>query len=474
MPLQQIITNATGVTTPPRTSSLTHLVPPSSSHQTRGHQATRQAAGTIQEPFRSCTLPFATPFHNQIPLYTPSRHAHDIHEAEALAKLALGTVSNVLALEVVFVFLTLPDPIPELHSPIDITLQSTFQRLVAVAGSREFLPLAAKVRHYLSSVSLKRREWCSDFCINPYVGSSGEGLYGKMARDGMTCGGTYIVPPAILHGINVEHRCIVDTLRALSSDSAVADNPVGDAADPAAGNIVPDTNNETLQQQSNTGHVQLSQQQMASLCKESRPCCSVDTSVLEMLGAPDTVTATTEPEPDRIPHWMNPFYANRYENAYYKMQCELQAARTMEQNQLRFQLQQQRQLQHSMHFEYFYQSQQQQQQRSVLEAGSVHHKRVNADGATSPTPTKKVKLQPTALNKTKSVDKLSSSIHKVETKVETEDVQQTKAARESISGEVATSQDEGVSRASSNSGLNSENMVVSLGDGRAVARAAEN
>ncbi|KAJ3247881.1 hypothetical protein HDU77_008409 [Chytriomyces hyalinus] len=429
------MTHATGVTTPPRTSSLTHLVPPSSSHQTRGHQATRQAAGTIQEPFRPCTLPFATPFHNQIPLYTPSRHAHDIHEAEALAKLAL-----------------------ELHSPIDITLQSTFQRLVAVAGSREFLPLAAK---------------CSDFCMNPYVGSSGEGLYGKMARDGMTCGGTYIVPPAILHGINVEHRCIVDTLRALSSDSAVADNPVSDAADPAAGNIVPDTNNETIQQQSNTGHVQLSQQQMASLCKESRPCCSVDTSVLEMLGAPDTITATTEPEPDRIPHWMNPFYATRYENAYYKMQCELQAARTMEQNQLRFQLQQQRQLQHSMQFEYFYQSQQQ-QQRSVLETGSVHHKRVNAEGATSPTPTKKVKLQPTALNKTKSADKLASSIHKIETKVEAEDVQPAKAARESSSGEVATSQDEGMSRASSNSGLNSENMVVSLGDGRAVARAAEN
>ncbi|TPX71963.1 hypothetical protein CcCBS67573_g06025 [Chytriomyces confervae] len=446
-----IITNATGVTTPPRTSSLTHLVPPSSSHQTRGHQATRQAAGTIQEPFRPCTLPFATPFHNQIPLYTPSRHAHDIHEAEALAKLAL-----------------------ELHSPIDITLQSTFQRLVAVAGSREFLPLAAKVRHYLSSVSLKRREWCSDFCMNPYVGSSGEGLYGKMARDGMTCGGTYIVPPAILHGINVEHRCIVDTLRALSGDAAVVENPVGDAADPAAVNIVPDTNNETLQQQSNNGHVQLSQQQMASLCKESRPCCSVDTSVLEMLGAPDTfTTATTETEPDRIPHWMNPFYATRYENAYYKMQCELQAARTMEQNQLRFQLQQQRQLQHSMQFEYFYQSQQQ-QQRSVHETGSLHHKRVNADGPTSPTPTKKVKLQPAALNKTKSAEKLASSIHKIETKVEAGDVQPTKAARENRSGEVATPQDEGLSRASSNSGLNSENLVVSLGDGRAVARAAEN
>ncbi|KAI8841141.1 hypothetical protein BJ741DRAFT_595351 [Chytriomyces cf. hyalinus JEL632] len=447
---QQIITNATVVTTPPRTSSLTHVVPPSSSHQIRTHQATRQTPGTIQEPFRPCTLPFATPFHNQIPLYTPSRHAHDIHEAEALAKLAL-----------------------ELHSPIDITLQSTFQRLVAVAGSREFLPLAAKVRHYLSSVSLKRREWCSDFCMNPYVGSSGEGLYGKMARDGMTCGGTYIVPPAILHGINVEHRCIVDTLRALSSDTAVVDNPVGDAADPAAVNIVPDTNNETLQQQSNTGHAQLSQHQMASLCRESRPCCSVDTSVLEMLGASDSLTATTEPEPDRIPHWMNPFYATRYENAYYKMQCELQAARTMEQNQIRFQLQQQRQMQHSMQFEFFYQSQQQ-QQRYVLETGSLHHKRVNADGAASPTPTKKVKLQPTAQNKTKSTDKLASSIHKIETKVEAEDVQPTKLARENNSVEVATPQDEGLSRASSNSGLNSESLVVSLGDGRAVARAAEN
>ncbi|KAJ3229642.1 hypothetical protein HDU81_005208 [Chytriomyces hyalinus] len=443
---QQKNKNATGVTTPHRTSSLTHLVPPPSSHQTRGHHGTRQPSSTIQEPFRPCTLPFATPFHNQIPLYTPSRHAHDIHEAEALAKLAV-----------------------ELHSPIDITLQSTFQRLVAVAGSREFLPLAAKVRQYLNSVSLKRREWCSDFCMNPYVGSSGEGLYGKMARDGMTCGGTYIVPPAILHGINVEHRCIVDTLRAMTSD---AEGPVGDGADIAAGNIVPDANNAVSQQQSNNSHAQLSHQQMASLFKESRPCCSVDTSVLEMLGAPDTIAAaTTEPEPDRIPHWMNPLYAARYENAYYKMQCELQAARTMEQNQLRFQLQQQRQMQHSMQFEYFYQTQQQ-QQRSLLETGSMHHKRVNA-GSTSPTPTKRVKLQPTP-NKPKSADILVSNIHKIETKVEAEEVQPSKAARESSTGELAPTQDEGLSRASSSSGLNSENMVVSLGDGRAVARAAEN
>ncbi|KAI8826391.1 hypothetical protein BJ741DRAFT_618083 [Chytriomyces cf. hyalinus JEL632] len=365
----------------------------SSHHQARIKTHIKQPAkpGTIQEPFRPCTLPFATPFHNQIPLYTPSRHAHDIHEAEALAKLALGTVSNVLL---------------------------------------KVSPLAAKVRHYLSSVSLKRREWCSDFCMNPYVGSSGEGLYGKMARDGMTCGGTYIVPPrfcmALMLSIGVYY----------------------------------------LQQQT-------FQHQMASLCRESRPCCSVDTSVLEMLGASDSLTATTEPEPDRIPHWMNPFYATRYENAYYKMQCELQAARTMEQNQIRFQLQQQRQMQHSMQFEFFYQSQQQ-QQRYVLETGSLHHKRVNADGAASPTPTKKVKLQPTAQNKTKSTDKLASSIHKIETKVEAEDVQPTKLARENNSVEVATPQDEGLSRASSNSGLNSESLVVSLGDGRAVARAAEN
>ncbi|KAJ3387230.1 hypothetical protein HDU84_000952 [Entophlyctis sp. JEL0112] len=201
-----------------------------------------------------CNLPYLSPIHIQPPLNSPHRKAYDVEQTEALAKLAL-----------------------ELNAPIDRTIQSAFERLTTLTGTKEFLPVASKVLKYLNSVAWKRREWCCEFCMKPYTGDCGEGVYGGIGREDQVCGNTYIVPPAVLRGIDPEHQYMLEQVAARypellndspsHSEQPLVTPPATDAFDEDA--IEPD-----------------SQQPFdAFLVADSRSCCSVDVAVFDAIGA---------------------------------------------------------------------------------------------------------------------------------------------------------------------------------------------
>ncbi|KAI8615061.1 hypothetical protein BC830DRAFT_1168896 [Chytriomyces sp. MP71] len=406
-------------------------------------------------------LPYMTPlFQNQLPCHTLPRHAQDIQETEALAKLAL-----------------------ELNSPVDITLQSTFERLVALAGSREFLPVASKVRHYLHSVALKRREWCLEYCVQPYIGPSGEGLFGKLQRDGMVCGGTFIVPGALLKGIDLEHVSIVEMLRnrcqnqsqngtnSAAAVQASAHLDAQTAATPYPNTPISNASQHVTSSASNnhsaTNNTQpLSQQNMINLCQEPRPCCSVDTAVFEALGLANSFSRPPSSDYvyDGTPPWIHSIYSPTPENSYYKLQRDAHLARLQEQQRIRFQIQQQRQLHHSMQFELYYQHQQQlyQQQLQQQHQGLVpqalaknvpefNHGSKRFNGPVSPqVGNKRVRGQPRHLSSQNSGNNGPQQ-----------------ESRQQSAGE------DGLTRASSSSSMNSESLLNALEGGMAAARAAE-
>ncbi|KAJ3010050.1 UNVERIFIED_CONTAM: hypothetical protein HDU68_002362 [Siphonaria sp. JEL0065] len=281
--------------------------------------------------------------HLQPPCNTLPRQAHDIQETEALAKLAI-----------------------ELNAPLDITLQSTFERLVALAGSKEFLPVAAKVHHYLQSVSIKRREWCVEFCIKPYSGPMGEGLFGRIGREGMVCGGTYVVPAACLRGLDMDHHAYMERLKGqvdeatfmeiqfnqqqqmqnmyqagLGGGSSGSSNPSHIPRPTPQQHVF---NANPLPYPKVTGQV------------ETRPCCSVDTTVFDLLGLSNSYLKHSEYAYDSTPSWLNPYYANHYyENSYLKSQKEAQILKNEREAAIRLQVQQQRAMQQQAQFEAFYQ-----------------------------------------------------------------------------------------------------------------------
>ncbi|KAJ3103659.1 hypothetical protein HK100_004166 [Physocladia obscura] len=268
----------------------------------------------------TCRLPVMTPMHCQPPMNTVLRQIHDIHEAEELAKLAL-----------------------ELNAPTDMTLQSTFERLVALAGSKEFLPIAAKVRHYLHSVAHKRREWCVEFCTRPYnIG------YYHGSRDGMVCGNTYIVPAATLEGIDPDHILIMQQIAAMQQD--VPPTPCCPNL-PLPENLPQNTNTATTSSASATiNNSNESQQAPRAL----RPCCSVDTAVFDALGV-SGIPFDQQPQNDyyyheytATPPWLNSIHSIHAAavTAAYRVRCEHNDARAREIAAQMFQVQILQQQQH--------------------------------------------------------------------------------------------------------------------------------
>ncbi|ORY53573.1 hypothetical protein BCR33DRAFT_710976 [Rhizoclosmatium globosum] len=325
-------------TTPPASSVIPKLQP----------LLTRPHPLWVPEP-SICQLPVISPIHLQPPIHTIPRQAHDIQETEALAKLAIGTIKR----------------------PLDITLQSTFERLVALAGSREFLPVAAKVRHYLTSVAFKRREWCCEFCTKPYIGNSGEGLFGRVGRDGMVCGGTYIVPPAILRGIDVEHRQAMDQLKTHMNEfpELHISNQFLSSAHLNRSSAPTSTHNTGAP--SFTQPMPYQTINVSSNIEIPRSCCSVDTTVFNLLGVSNIFNKPTEHIYDTTPTWLNSVYGAHHDNCYYKAQREMQLSRNQEQASLRFQAQRERVMNQQNQFELFYQTLQQQQQQQQQMAAAV-------------------------------------------------------------------------------------------------------
>ncbi|KAI9089461.1 hypothetical protein DFS34DRAFT_598015 [Phlyctochytrium arcticum] len=69
------------------------------------------------------------------PIFSTARHLHDIREIEDLARLVL-----------------------DLSVPLDPIVCEAFERLVELAGSREFLPAVASLHHYLNHVKWTRED----------------------------------------------------------------------------------------------------------------------------------------------------------------------------------------------------------------------------------------------------------------------------------------------------------------------------
>ncbi|KAI9335994.1 hypothetical protein BDR26DRAFT_519611 [Obelidium mucronatum] len=347
--------------TPPPSSLLPNAAPPERPNPKaslkRVNSVHFNGSALKAEP-EPCSLPVMCPIHlySNIPVNTLSRQAHDIQEAEALAKLAI-----------------------ELNSPLDITLQSTFERLVALAGSKEFLPVAAKVRHYLHSVASKRREWCVEFCIKPYVGPSGEGLFGRIGREGMVCGGTYIVPAAILRGMDFDHMARMDALKAKMADE--------DEAAAAAAAMQMNFSMPQLPQTSrphsvfNANPVPYTTIHMPH---ETRPCCSVDTTVFDKLGVSNTYRRCPEYAYNSTPSWINPVYAAHQDNCYYKYRRDQHITRCHEQASQRIYQHQQRNLQQNAQYEMLYQT---------MKHGQFNPPAIGTFGGSKPTQTPQLNPQ---------------------------------------------------------------------------------
>ncbi|KAJ3307886.1 hypothetical protein HDU76_004292 [Blyttiomyces sp. JEL0837] len=242
--------------------------------------STSTAATTTKSPFNI--------LHDQPPLLSQSRVTRDLVEIEQLAKRAL-----------------------ELDAPIDTNLHLTFERLVSLAGSKDFIIAASKLHQYLLSVSERRQQFCLGDCVTTRgaLPRSGEPETDKcieeaFANRSLYCGGAGFILPSYLLSI-IDEAGIRAEIEELAEYKAEIDLKGGDN-----GNISPQcpcpVKKMTMGRQSHPHHHHLGEVQPHALKNKARygpyqvgkPCCRVDTSVLVSLGLTDRSHRETD---KRIP-----------------------------------------------------------------------------------------------------------------------------------------------------------------------------
>lgn len=77
------------------------------------------------------------------PLYSDKRHVHDILEIESLARL-----------------------VTELNIPLNSTICETFERLVELAGTRDFMPAFSQLQHGLMNVKWVREGHLASLAVS--------------------------------------------------------------------------------------------------------------------------------------------------------------------------------------------------------------------------------------------------------------------------------------------------------------------